>query len=218
MNRHFVSYPKSGRTWIRFILAQLGIEEQILFHHAGFEFNDAAKPPLNFSLKDHLEQYSKIEKLVYLTRDPRDIIVSLYFQVTGRFKDYFHYDRSIAEFIRDDYFGAVNLQRFREMWNELSRSLGFLQVSYEMCHRNMVSVMHMMLSYYEFDIPARQIEMAVHNASFEKMKAVELSRKFPHPWLRPRNESLKVRRGKVGGFHDYLSEADEAFLNRVFRM
>ena len=38
MQRQFVSYPKSGRTWIRYILTQLGLDPHIQFHHDRFEF------------------------------------------------------------------------------------------------------------------------------------------------------------------------------------
>src|SRR5258708_31119145 len=119
MERHFVSYPKSGRSWIRYILVQLDIEKQIVFHHDRFEFSDGAKVPHNFNLDERLQQYSRVEKLVYLERDPRDVMVSLFFQVTGRMKDVFEYKGSLSEFLRDDYFGAHNLKLFRKMWDEI---------------------------------------------------------------------------------------------------
>ena len=76
------------------------------FHHDGFEFNDGAKPPHDFNQANRLSTYAKIDRLVYLERDPRDVMVSLYFQVTKRFKDFFRYEEDISTFIRDDYFGA----------------------------------------------------------------------------------------------------------------
>ncbi len=91
MGRQFVSFPKSGRTWIRFILSQLDCDRLILFHHDHFEFNDGSKPPHSFSVVSRLEQYAESEKLVYLDRDPRDVMVSLYYQITGRFLDFFEY-------------------------------------------------------------------------------------------------------------------------------
>jgi hypothetical protein len=216
MTRHFVSYPKSGRTWIRYVLTQLGLEETIHFHHDGFEFNDGAKPPHSFDLSERLERYAPVDKLVYLERDPRDVIVSLYFQVTGRFRDFFRYQGTISEFIRDEYFGADNLRRFRDMWSEICSQRQFLKISYEACHEDMSMVVRAMLDYYEVEISSRNVSWAVANAKFDAMKQLEQSEKFPYPWLRPRQGSLKVREGKIGGFRGALSEEDIRYLDGVF--
>jgi hypothetical protein len=218
LQRHFVSFPKSGRTWIRYILTQLEIASLIRFHHDGFEFNDGAKPPLDFNLPSRLARYSHIDKLVYLERDPRDVMVSLYSQVTGRFRDFFGYRGTISEFIRDGYFGAENLMRFRELWSEITDRHGFLVISYEECHDGMVESVHKVLDYYELAPDRERIAKAVANATFQKMRVVEESGEFRFPWLKLRNGSPKVRRGKVGGFRDTLCAEDIDYLNLVFRI
>jgi hypothetical protein len=216
MRRQFVSYPKSGRTWIRYILAQLDVDQQIQFHHDRFEFNDGARPAHDFDVVGRLREYSNVEKLVYLERDPRDVMVSLYYQVTGRFMDFFGYEGSISEFIRDDYFGAGNLERFRRMWTKISARLGFLTVSYEECHRDTAGTLRKLLAYYAIDVDSARLSEAVANSEFDKMNHLEQSETFEHPWLRPRNSAPKVRQGKVGGFRDALGEEDIEFLNDVF--
>jgi len=141
MQRHFVSYPKSGRSWIRYILVQLGVEKEISFHHDGFEFSDYPKGPHNFNLDDRLLQYSQVEKLVYLERDFRDVMVSFYFQITGRMRDVHQYQGSMSEFLRDGYFGAHNLKFFRQMWSEIIERRNFLKVTYEDCHQDIENTM-----------------------------------------------------------------------------
>jgi len=218
MIRHFVSFPKSGRTWIRYILVQLELEPSIRFHHDNFEYNDGTCPPHNFDIASRLKEYASVNKLVYLQRDPRDVIVSLYHQVTGRFKDFYGYQGNISEFIADDYFGAHNLHRFREMWNEICFCQQYLVISYEDCHRDMFQVIRMLVDYYDFNVDSQNIIQAIENAQFNRMKELEQSEKFPYPWLRPRNGSPKVRAGKVGGFQDQLSKADISYLNSVFKL
>lgn len=218
MQRHFVSYPKSGRTWIRYMLTQLGVDDHIVFQHDGFEFNNGACPPHNFDIERRLARYAPPDKLVYLERDPRDVMVSLYFQVTGRFKDFFGYQGSISDFVRDDYFGAMNLHRFRAMWADLCARRGFLAVSYEACHDDAEGVIRRLLDYFELQAESADIAQAVAGASFEKMRQVEQSGAFPQPWLRPRNDAPKVRRGRVGGFQDTLNTEDITYLNSVFSM
>ena len=214
--REFVSYPKSGRSWIRFILARLNLLESVRFHHDQFEFNDPAQPPHNFDLARRLERYAQIGKVVYLERDPRDVMVSLFFQVTGRFRDFFHYRGKLPEFIRDDYFGAKNLQHFREMWAEIASCYRFLTVSYENCHADPNQVMRQILNYYEFDVASSELEDAVSHSTFEKMKNLEESGTFAQPWLQLRNGAPKMRRGQVGGYRDYLDQESLAYLNELF--
>ena len=118
MHYEFISYPKSGRTWIRYALSTIGIADQISFHHDGFEYNDASCPTLDFDIEKRRQRLSNSDlKTIYLSRTPQDVMVSLYFQITGRFKDIFAYQGTISEFIHDDYFGAQNLARFREIWD-----------------------------------------------------------------------------------------------------
>lgn len=218
MRREFVSYPKSGRSWIRYILSQLRLADCVAFHHDRFEFNDAAKPPHNFDLESRLQRYGKVEKLIYLERDPRDVMVSFYFQVTGRFRDFFGYNKTLSDFVRDDYFGAHNLKRFRQMWTEIVARRGFLNLSYEAFHADPLARMREILSYYALNVSPEELEPAVAGSRFEKMKRLEESGEFPQPWLRLRNEAPKIRRGKVGGYCDYLDSASLAYLNDLFEL
>jgi hypothetical protein len=216
MIRQFVSFPKSGRTWIRYILEQLGHASAIEFHHDRFEFNDGARPAHDFDVASRIERYRQVDKLVYLERDPRDVMVSLYWQVTGRFREFFHYDGSISEFLRDDYFGARNLHRFRAMWAEIIGELGFPIVAYEECHADPAATVRRILSYYGFAVDEGRLADAVRDASFDNMRAVEQSRSFPQPWLMPKGGFPKVREGKVGGHRNALSASDIEYLDSVF--
>jgi hypothetical protein len=216
MKRQFVSYPKSGRTWIRFILSQLDCDQLIHFHHDRFEFNDGSRPPHDFNTLSRLEQYAENEKLVYLERDPRDVMVSLYHQITGRFSDFFQYRGDLSEFIRDDYFGATNLKKFRDMWDVILSQRGFLKITYESCHLNTDRMLQQVLSYYQLEVSQNQLSEAVSRGSFESMKRIEASMEFAEPWLRIRSGSPKVRQGKIGGFRGGVSTADIEYLNEVF--
>lgn len=217
MKKEFISYPKSGRTWVRYILVQLGLESEILFHHSKFEFNDGTMPPHDFNIERLQSEYTINDKVVYLERDPRDVMVSLFFQVTGRFKDFFHYQGSISDFIRDDYFGAENLNKFRIMWNKFVEENNYLKITYEECHKDMEKVITNILNYYEIEIEQTKLIKAIKNAEFDNMKYIELGNKFNRPWLQPRQGNLKVRRGKINGYKDSLVKDDILFLNSIFK-
>lgn len=195
---------------------RLGHTVEVKFHHDGFEFNDGTKPLLNFDVQQRIDRYEYSDKVLYLERDPRDVMVSLYYQVTGRFRDFFNYSGDISEFIRDPYFGANNLRRFREMWAEVVAEKGFLKITYEDLHENCFSNLKQALSYLGLPATDYDIECAVNSSTIEKMRAVEEKGEFAEPWLRKRNGSAKVRRGIVGGFQSDLAIDDIEYLNRTF--
>lgn len=216
MKKHFVSYPKSGRTWMRYMLVQLAPQHGVHFHHDHFEFNDGTCPPHDFDLERRLREYEGVERLIYLERDPRDVMVSLYHQVTGRFQDFFHYAGLPSDFIRDPYFGAENLRKFRLLWDDVVRRRGFLKITYEQCHGDAGGTLRQVADYYGLDVSPERIAEAVSAGAFERMRKVEMEESFPQPWLRPRNGMSKVRKGKVGGHADELAPDDIAYLDAIF--
>jgi Sulfotransferase domain len=216
MDRQFVSFPKSGRSWLRYALHRLGVADKIFFHHDGFEYNDGTKSPLDFDFSKRLDRYDLSKAIVYLHRDPRDVMVSLYFQVTGRFTDFFHFNGTISDFIRDPYFGAENLQRFRSQWVALCEDGRALAIAYEACHSDFPRALRMVVAHYRFDICEEAIIAATKEAAFENMQSLERSGRFVEPWLQLRNGAPKVRRGKVGGFASELLPTDIDYLNHIF--
>ncbi len=217
-SRQFISFPKSGRTWIRYILTQLGLETYIIFHHDGFEYNDGTYPELNFNISKRLQLYTDQDKIIYLERDPMDVMVSLFHQITGRFKDIFKYQGSISDFIRHEYFGANNLKKFRQMWEDITKTRGFLKITYEAMHQDAFATMQNILTYLELDYDQLALKQAIKNAEFSKMKQVEDSGKFSQPWLRKRQGAPKVRCGKIAGYKDILSHKDIKYLEKIFEV
>ena len=70
-------------------------------------------------------------------------------------------------------------------------------------------------------VPDDALEEAVEFSSFDRMKRMEAenTHRFTHgSWSKrdPENpESFKVRRGKVGGYKEYLSVGDEEYVTKL---
>lgn len=104
-----VSFPKSGRTWLVVMLDQLDVK--MVNTHAGSEYvigchhYDLPKPKAN----------AGPGKQLFLLRDPRDTVISGYFQKTKRNTSN-NYHGSIAQFIRDPRYGIEKIIYFNLTW------------------------------------------------------------------------------------------------------
>ncbi|WP_207263998.1 class I SAM-dependent methyltransferase [Desulfovibrio sp. Huiquan2017] len=212
----FVSFPKSGRSWVRYILTELGLADAYHFGHDGFEFNDGSLPEHDFSVEKRLERFAQCEKVVLLRRNPYDVIVSLYHQVTGRFKDFFRYEGTLSDFIRDPYFGAAVLRDHFAMWEEIRRNRDVFVLTYEDLHADTFTAMRKLLRYCGVEVDDAALREAVEKGDFANMKRLEKSGRFPAPWLRLRNGAPKVRKGKVNGYREEMDAGDIAYLDGVF--
>ena len=241
---HIISYPKSGRTWLRVLIGkalclQAGLGARLLldtpaltsaagalrtdFDHDGTSLRE----PVHYaSLSDDKRAYGH-KKVIFLARDVRDVLVSSYYEVTRRsfvFEEApCHFDGSLAEFVRSPFFGARKVAAFYEIWSK-NRTVPkeFLLVRYEQLHAAPAEVLADVLRFIGARAAAqRHVAAAVDYARFENMRALEGADAFDDPRLRPGNagdpDSFKVRRGRVGAYLDYLSGADLAYIDEELR-
>lgn len=235
MNRRraIVSYPKSGRTWLRVLLGKY------LADHVGASNEEIVDldrlldrlglPPieLNHDLSGARELRSKLKAdkaafrnrdVVLLTRGVPDTVVSSYFQATRR-RDVF--DGTLTEFTRSDEFGTRKVITFLEQWYAARDTpAAFLRVSYESLQEDPVVGLTAVLGFLGVDdVDPAGVDAAVEYARFENMQRLERNGALRSNWMRPRDpkdpESFKVRRGTVGGYRDYLSPTDIEFVEAL---
>lgn len=228
-----VSYPKSGRTWLRTQLGRVlcshyGIDEALLldtynltrradvlrtrFIHDGSELTKGT----DYHKMETGRARFRDRKVIFLIRDPRDVLVSCYFQASKRINVF---ERTISEFIRSDAYGIKKYVTFLNIWaanQNVPRD--FLLLTYEDMHNQTAELLRRSLDFIGAEaVSQRVIDDAVAFASFENMRRMEKQDEFRIDWMRPGDvndpESYKVRRGKVGGYTDYLSEADIAYID-----
>lgn len=69
------------------------------------------------------------------------------------------------------------------------------------------------------DIREEVIENAVNFGKFDNLKKMEGKKEFSETIMQPGDEkdseSYKVRKGKVGGYVDYLSQEDIDYMDKV---
>lgn len=112
-----VSYPRSGNTWMRFLIGQarskralnfnsLELKVPDIYQNSDWEMVGAPRPRV---LKSHELYDKRYPKIIYLVRDPRDVAISYYYwrKKTGTFEkrgvyptleEYLYYHFSDQEF------------------------------------------------------------------------------------------------------------------------
>jgi hypothetical protein len=230
---YIVSYPKCGRTWLRVMLQKylerreaplqyfhdrslLGVsgEKTIKFEHD--QGNWVPAPMRIDQLCFNTIKYTD-RKVVLLVRDPRDVLVSSWYHLKYRERIY---QRGLSDFIRDDLVGIHKVVAFMNMWVEHSHApADFCLITYEQLHRETPASFGQMLEFMGFEVESDALRYAVEASSFQEMKRMELEGSLKEPWMKPGaknlENSLKVRRGKIGGFKERLSEEDIEYLNEV---
>jgi len=232
-----VSIPKSGRTWLRVFLyayfcrsvnqkftinnrnlAGLGVPN-IEFTHDVWGRLTRKKWKYRFLGKETIPPCaSRTKPILLLVRDPRDVIVSFYFQMTKRGGAY-RGDLSAA--IRQPRFGIHAMVDVMNGWMaEWSQRNGFKFVRYEDCKRNTEAAFREVLAFLGVkEIDEASFRHGLQFSSFENMKQMESTLQFKNKILSAANvddpDSYKVRRGIVGGYRDYVAPDDIRYLDHA---
>jgi hypothetical protein len=122
--------------------------------------------------------------------------------------------KSVSELLRDRDFGIGSIVQTMNDWlREFSARKKFALVRYESLHAAPEENFRKLLAVLGEPLPdAAAFFHALAFSDFGNMKKLEAAGAFDSKILRPGDardpESFKVRRGKVGGYTDYLEAAD----------
>jgi hypothetical protein len=160
------------------------------------------------------------KRVVFLVRDPRDVVVSMYFERSRRERAY---DGSLSSFLHERRGSLDTILAYYNVWAR-SRAIPseFLVVRYEDLRRDTERELARLLAFLGVSgVSEATLRDAAAFASFESMRKMESSGSLDSGRLRPRDatdpESFKTRRGKVGGFVDYLTPEEIADVERRIR-
>ena len=232
-----LSIPKSGRTWLRAFLCayfcrRFGLEftlrpgryalpgfPRIVFSHDMFEHRTKGDRWDRIRGK-YLVPRRELNraKIILLARDPRDCFVSLYLQLTRRDPNAVKLrQKTVGEMLRDEKFGMRAIVDTMNNWlKEFSHRDNFTLVRYEALRASPEERFRDLLAHLGESSPDPSIfQQALEFSRFENMQKLEAAGAFDSNILHPGDvrdpESFKVRRGKVGGYREYLSAEDQKF-------
>lgn len=227
-----VSYPKSGRTWVRFALTVA--EAPVRYNHGGYASRDPDDLGYRFT---GVRPAFFGERTAFLHRNPIDTAVSEFHQIHNRIftPSHPHYDRmrdrlsaldllppsDIDAFVLHPVWGCRKVSAFnRAHIDHFFRRHNATIVTYEDLRSDPATQFAALLDF--FGVKGYDIDAVVRESSFDNMRRIELSadpdtkKKHALYGVRDNNEnSLKVRRGKVHGYLDALSPDTVALARRI---
>ena len=236
-----ISYPKCGRTWLRLLLGKYVIGpagrgdplevRQLTYSNPEFSSLEVSHDDFPHwkradSVVTNKQAYAG-KKVIFLVRDPRDTLVSYYFQYTKRGdKDLANdagFNGTLSDFIRHDIGALRSLVAFYNAWAR-NRDVpqDFLLVKYEDMISDVRPILWGIVAFLEW--PMRDpafFDDVVAFGSFDNMRKIEETNALNNVRLQaPMDrdpEGFKVRRGKVGGYIDYLQPDDIRYVDEYLQ-
>lgn len=231
-----VSYPKSGNTWLRFLISNairqhFNIEQKVNFFTIRKVFPSVhlageIRPEGMYSIcglprfiKSHCDYNPYYNSVFLLVRDPRDVMAS-----------YFHYrkvrgcQQNVFDFIRDRKYGIEAWINHTESWTGSKKDGQNVHlIKYEDLHRDPRRELMKVFDLLGIEISQIALEIAISESSFEKMKESEKlsANKAAENKQEPlnseevevmkTNNDLDVRKGRIG-FGSELSDFDRKYI------
>ena len=213
------SYPKSGNTWVRFMIGNLiypnlqitfvTIEQLLpdIYQHTNYTLNRIPRPRI---LKSHEYFDPGYKNIIYIIRDPRDVAVSYYYHcLKMRVIDN---KCTLEDFI--DMFISGEIDTFGS-WAENVASWiftrkyreKFILLRYEDMISNPINELQKIAEFLAKGTDRRELERAVRLSSAENMRKIEEKEGGVwKPIKRSRKDIHFIRSATANGWKDILPD------------
>ncbi|WP_196493708.1 sulfotransferase domain-containing protein [Ornithinibacillus caprae] len=220
-----VSYPKSGNNFLLFLVATLLYKTKIDWSTKGKMIQNVATEPIKGLPSPHLvwshEGYDPTyPKVIYLVRDPRDIVISYHHHNRKYYADPRNFDDFFDAFMEGSIGPAGPWDKNVESWldNRDKVKKGFLLIKYEDLLVNTSKNAHRIIKFLNLDRTEEEINEAVDWASFDNMKALEKKQSIHlngnSPFVNPKMPF--VREGKANKWKSVLNQNQQKQINQKF--
>jgi hypothetical protein len=228
----FLSHAKSGRTWVRALISNVwhrlyGVPENDLVDLDNFKTIDPRIPSLYFThwvsepwaVRRRISRLVRSKPVVFLARDPRDVATSHYFHFVRRSGPRTRRRRglpanlgqmSVPEFLMNPRFGVGAIAAYNRHWERRVAAVPRgLALHYEALRAAPLEHLRRLMVFLGTPASDEVLEAAIAFADFESLRKKEQEGFFLSDELRaPKTAdegAFKVRRGKIGGYRDYLT-------------
>ena len=229
-DRFLVSYPRSGNTWTRFLIANLlfpDLEVSFLnIDHLipdviNINRRDLAKIPRPRLIKSHEYFDPRYKKVIYIVRDPRDVVISYYYFLLkqGFIKDSDSLETFVQRFVDGDVdpeFASWNENVLSWVSIRMGRP-GFLLLRYEDLKAKPTHELARAAEFLGIQRSSESLTRAANLSSVERMR--ELETRDENKWIgtRAKRKDIRfVRTALAGGWRSTLSDNDVAKIENAW--
>ena len=251
---YIVSFPKSGRTWLRVILSRykqqvVGISDfylklhdlfvtgadfspQYIFSHANSGWENVyyeTKHRFLATWLDFLGLYNgpvpsnfdltvfRNSKIIFLLRDPRDVLVSSYYHNIYRQKFVFKMPK--ARYIRMRLYGLQRIIEFMNFLADNHSKHDHLIIRYEQILDQPHTEFEKILNFSGTKVNKEFIENAVSYGQFENMQKMESDNVYGDKLQQfdSNPQARKVRQGTKGSYKTEFSKQDIEYIEQYIQ-
>jgi hypothetical protein len=214
-----LSFPKSGNTWTRFLIANLIYPEtpadfsninRLIPDPEAMSKRDLAKMPRPRIIKSHQYFDPRYPRIIFIVRDPRDTLLSTYhFQRKRRLiDDHYPLTEYAGQFIagKTSPYGSWGDNVASWLVTRQGRP-GFLLLRYEDMLDDAARELNKVAAFLQIPPDAERIATAVRRSTADEMRKLEKSQ--AHLWSTTkstRQDVPFVRAAKAGGWRTELPE------------
>lgn len=234
MSKHriyLLSFPKSGRTWVRLIIGKYFADKyelnqdkilvyssehsiknvRILQHtHGGFAIAGEATNIKFLEDKD----------VILLERNIYDTMVSYYYHCKYRYHNASRRAGADLESKGSFLKSKHGIKRLKSYYEEISNINFLYKTTYEDLHKTPEKECSKILELMGEDVDKEILKNAIEFCTFENMAKAERENKFKisSSNLSKKNEdrAFKVREGKVNNYHNHFSKDQIDYITKIF--
>jgi hypothetical protein len=224
-----VSYPRSGNTWLRFMIANLlNPHESTTFLNIDRRVGDIytrsqealLQLPRPRILKSHEPFEPRYKRVIYVVRDPRDVVVSYYHWKRKRraIPDCYPIEEFVSLFVKgeiDPNLGSWT-QNVGTWLTARQKTPGFALVRYEDLVEDAQQQLARIAQFLKCQVTPDQLRRAISLASVEQMQ--DLERQQAQLWKGSkgfRQDILFVRQGRAGSWRSELPASSLSEIERT---
>jgi hypothetical protein len=224
-----VSYPKSGNTWTRFLIANLAYPEknpdftninELVPDPEALSKRHLATLPRPRILKTHQYYHPLYQNILFVVRDPRDVAVSEYYFHRKRrvYADDFSIEEHVKQFVsgKTTVYGSwgENLASWLVTRAESGR---FQLLRYEDMIKNTSQELRKIAQFLGIEATPERLALAVDRSSADNMRKLEKEQAMAWSSTRETRQDIPfVRAAKAEGWRKELPESSVELIERAW--
>lgn len=223
------SYPRSGNTWVRFILGTILTGEKItwenmeefvpdIYRNTDWELKKNVRPRI---IKSHHSYDSRYNKVVYLVRDVRDVLLSYYnyHKKFNKLPNDYRLDKFIKKFINGDLddFGSwgENVNSWISNGEKVKNGLELFR--YEDLKDNTFAEIKRMVDFLNIVATDKEIADAIEWSSFSNMRKLEDKQEDSDLFKNADKKKKFTNKGDYGYWKNELNDNQIKIITKEYR-